>query len=471
MRERVMWPRVCEFFHESTDDFLRGIGFSCHPEDLKENDAFEELCSRSIHYLRDVVATTISKTLDSKTYKKSYMPAARSQHKRRITARIVNLAWSISVGSDEPYSNCSDDGVKYACQHLVAELSLFKAVAGSLPRWLRLSSPFTFLFIRLCAIDCHVIWQNVINHEGFGIQNTPDMVDSFREDKFNIRDVVEKVKNRVQTQLLSIRLGFVHNGDISIDLYDPAAVDAGQLADSEVYSDDISEELDRVAGLVVALNEVVPLICVVDQQFSETLSALWRSEGGSSTNWKWRKPEKKDLGPAVFYENGNPMDIFRHMMLSIESSKTKMKEAKADAETELSALAVISHMCAEIAKMKHKTLSVYGYMPDEEDTELDIRNVPLQNMVHGVWKSAVRANVRVHEALSSKFGVGTKDLRSALGVLNETYWTGLAVKKRDSPRYSIQKDVVSTFFFMSLICTDQFSSVREAATEYAAQMA
>ena len=80
-------------------------------------------------------------------------------------------------------------------------------------------------------------------------------------------------------------------------------------------------------------------------------------------------------------------------------------------------------MCAEIAKMKRKTLNVSGYMPDEEDTELDIRNVPPQNMVHGVWKSAVRASVRVHEAISSNFGVGTKYLRTALGLLNETYWT------------------------------------------------
>ena len=62
------------------------------------------------------------------------------------------------------------------------------------------------------------------------------------------------------------------------------------------------------------------------------------------------------------------------------------------------------------------------------------------------------------------------NIRTALGLLYEKIWISSALKKRDFPRYSIQIDVVSTFF-MSLICKDQFSSILEAATEYAARMA
>ena len=471
VKEKVMWPRLSRLFRECTDDFFRGIGISCLDLDPTKKGATEKLLQRVINYLRGIVGNTVSEEMDKKAYEKAYMPSARSQHKRRIAARIVSLAWFISVGDHRPSSKCSERYVRNACEHLVAELAMFQAVVPNLPRWLRLSTPFTFLFIRLCAIDCHVKWQNIISHEGLGTCNPPELVDSYRADNFNIFHLVRDVKKRVRAQLRIIRLQFLHNGDISIDAYDPAAVEARQLGDASICLDDIDHEVDRVGDLVLAMNEVVPLVCVVDQPFSERLASLWRSEGGSSNKWRWKGPDKKELRPFVLYEHGDAMDVFHHMMRSIQCCEAKHSEAKADAETELSSLAVVSHMCREIAQSKPKELSVYGYKREKGKNSVDIRNVPLQNMVYGVWKSAVHANGRVHEALSSYFGVGKEDLRSAIGFLDTTYWTGPEVQKRDSPRFNIEKDVISTFFFMSLIFEDQQSSVREASAIYSNRMA
>lgn len=74
-------------------------------------------------------------------------------------------------------------------------------------------------------------------------------------------------KSRIQcvrAQLRNKRPQFLHNGEISIDSYDPAAFAAVQPGDANIRLDDFDYEVDRIAKLVLVVQEAVPIVLVLD---------------------------------------------------------------------------------------------------------------------------------------------------------------------------------------------------------------
>lgn len=405
-------------------------------------------------------------------YQEQYIKlSTRSQHWVRMTARILNILYDVTGAPKEPHTNYGSE--RQALVHLRngrSEIERLKIAYNLLPAWLKLSPNYTLLFIRCVVVRIQVLWTNTLAFEGTGPPHSKRGMETFIDNFTKIDNHIHKIGVALKKYFKDVRKNFVECWDIPADIFNPGYSDTETILPPDIPTEDIDAAIDHMEKVVMQLNSVVPILYAVHKELGESLSETWRFESGFHSNFKWNDPSVRleaskgkksarssegvlDPDKGMLYEkNVGGESVFVKMKRCADSGTGESGRLWRSAESEISVMATVDHICVKVAEEGDKFMDNYGWVCENEggSSSTEKRNVVLQKHVLDIWGACIAADAGVVERLYHVHKIGKRDLSGDFGLPREDWFTGL-MSDGSTEKFNIMDIIVRPSYFSSLL--------------------
>lgn len=446
---------IAEFLLGEARSSLNSIMPQIPTDVLEEND--KDSVEEESKAFRKSFESTVRSSLTSaqlRSYKNKYpRNNVRVQHSMRITYRIFNLLFETVEGVESGELIVDQLNALERIKLVRVEVERMKEV-NLLPMWLRASPSISFLFLRCVLFDVFVRYKIAIVFSGVDPETT-GMRKVVQEQHSSIELSVNEVKGRFKSILVKARKAFIERWDVEIP-------EEMQGTDG-VKIGDIEEMCESLGQLATSLNEVCPVLYVIEEDLRHQIESTWVFESGAENSWKWKNPyQQKHKDGIIFTEVSQGRHVFTCMRKTMKMGE-ETERFRWGALTEISALSIVNDMCEECAKGGVKAQN-YGYLAEGS---LEIRNVPLQRHIFGVWDALFRSSRSFLDGLCAKHKVGIENLETDRGTLNYDWWEG---KPSGSRRYCVQREVILPSLVAALLFESDGMVFEDCARRFQLQL-